>query len=149
MFPQLAHATACSVHHLALISKHNKNNSFTCTDAFPWRLLTLCSPSSTYGTSSRSPELSFGTNTVAMHTEFNPIVLHSWIQWHCMELIVTICRVPSVNYTCEPPALSLLLLFQLGYLCVLKGEVSPNNNVDWVSRKQFYKPNSKILSKFW
>ena len=21
----------------------------------------------------------------------------------------------------------------------LKGEVSPNNNVDWVSRKQFYK----------
>ena len=24
----------------------------------------------------------------------------------------------------------------------VKGEVSPNNNVDWVSRKQFYKPNS-------
>ena len=31
----------------------------------------------------------------------------------------------------------------------IKGEVSPNNNVDWVSRKQFYKPNSKIVSKFW
>ena len=26
---------------------------------------------------------------------------------------------------------------------VFKGEVSPNNNVDWVSRKQYYKPNSK------
>ena len=30
----------------------------------------------------------------------------------------------------------------------VKGEISPNNNVDSVSRKQFYKPNSKILSKF-
>ena len=30
----------------------------------------------------------------------------------------------------------------------LKGEVSPNNNVDWVSRKQFYKPNSKSLNRF-
>ena len=28
-----------------------------------------------------------------------------------------------------------------------KGEVSPNNNVDWVSRKQFYKPDSKSLSR--
>ena len=28
-------------------------------------------------------------------------------------------------------------------VCMLKGEVSPNNNVDWVS-----KPNSNILSKF-
>ena len=26
----------------------------------------------------------------------------------------------------------------------IKGEVSPNNNVDWVSRKQFHKPNSKV-----
>ena len=31
---------------------------------------------------------------------------------------------------------------------VFKGKVSPNNNVDWVSRKQFYKPNSKSLSRF-
>ena len=30
-----------------------------------------------------------------------------------------------------------------------KGEVSPNNNVDWVSRKQFYKPNSKRLRQIW
>ena len=30
----------------------------------------------------------------------------------------------------------------------IKGEVSPNNNVDWVSREQFYKPNSKSLSRF-
>ena len=27
-------------------------------------------------------------------------------------------------------------------------EVSPNNYVDWVSRKQIYKPNSKSLSRF-
>ena len=27
---------------------------------------------------------------------------------------------------------------------VFKGEVSPNKNVDWVSRKQFYKLNSKV-----
>ena len=31
---------------------------------------------------------------------------------------------------------------------LFKGEVSPNNNVNWVSRKQFQKPNNKILSKF-
>ena len=33
-------------------------------------------------------------------------------------------------------------------LWYIKGEVSPDNNVDWVSRKQFYKPNSKSLSRF-
>ena len=33
-------------------------------------------------------------------------------------------------------------------LHTLKGKFPQNNNVDWVSRKQFYKPNSKILSKF-
>ena len=32
-------------------------------------------------------------------------------------------------------------------LILIKGEVSPNNNVDRVSRKQFYKPNSKSLSR--
>ena len=31
---------------------------------------------------------------------------------------------------------------------IVKGEVSPNNNVDRVSRKQFYKPNSKSLNRF-
>ena len=35
-----------------------------------------------------------------------------------------------------------------GVVMIIKGEVSPNNKVDWVSRKQFKKPNSKILSKF-
>ena len=30
----------------------------------------------------------------------------------------------------------------------IKGEVSPNNNVDWVSRTQFDKPNLKSLSRF-
>ena len=30
----------------------------------------------------------------------------------------------------------------------ITGEVSPNKNVDWVSKKQFYKPNSKRLSRF-
>ena len=48
--------------------------------------LTLCSPSSTFGTSVCLPDLTFGTNTVAMHTELNPIVLHLWTQWHCLEL---------------------------------------------------------------
>ena len=33
-------------------------------------------------------------------------------------------------------------------LTVFKGEVSQNNNADWVSRKQFYKPNIKSLSRF-
>ena len=28
----------------------------------------------------------------------------------------------------------------VGFLGTFKGEVSPNNNVDWVSRKQFHKP---------
>ena len=37
-------------------------------------------------------------HTVAMHTEFNPIALHLWTQWHCLELIV-IHRLPLVIYT--------------------------------------------------
>ena len=70
--------------------------------------------------SARSPDLTFDMNTVAMHTALNPIVLHLWTQWHCMELIVNIHRIPIVNYTFELPALSLLLIFQLSYLVVLK-----------------------------
>ena len=31
---------------------------------------------------------------------------------------------------------------------IFKGEVSWKYNVDWVSRKQFYKPNRKSLSRF-
>ena len=33
-------------------------------------------------------------NTVAMHTELNPIVFHLWRQWHCLEFIVNICINP-------------------------------------------------------
>ena len=58
---------------------------------------------------SRSPDLTFGTNTVAMHPELNPIVLHLWTQWHCLALIVNIQRVPIVIYPGELPALSSLL----------------------------------------
>ena len=42
----------------------------------------------------------------------------------------------------------MFLLMLSAYLQSVKGEVSPNNNVDWVRRKQFYKPNSKSLSRF-
>ena len=38
--------------------------------------------------------------------------------------------------------------YQFAY-CDVKGEVSPNNNVDWVSRKQFYQPNSKSSEQIW
>ena len=64
--------------------------------------------------------LTFGTNTVAMHTELNPIVLHLWTQWHCLELSVNIHIIPIVNYTGELLALSLLLIFLLGYIGVFK-----------------------------
>ena len=49
---------------------------------------------------------------------FNPNVLHLWTQWHCLELIVNICRILIVNYTGELPTLSLLLIFKdiIGYL---------------------------------
>ena len=86
--------------------------------------LSLCLPSSTFGTSALSPYLTFGTNTVATHTEINPIELHKWTQWHCRELIVNLCRIPIVSYTVELPALSVLLFFQLGYLGVLKNNLS-------------------------
>ena len=48
--------------------------------------LTLCSPSSTFGTSTRSPDLTFGTNTDAMHNELLKILLyctngHNGIVW--------------------------------------------------------------------
>ena len=41
----------------------------------------------------------------------------------------------------------ILLSHKIEEIWNIKGEVSPNNNVDLVSRKQFYKPNSKSLSR--
>ena len=87
-------------------------------------ILTLCSPSSTFGTSAHSPDFTFGTNTLTTHTELNPIVLHLWTQWHCLELIVNMSRITIVICTGEPPALSLLLIFQLGLVGVLKNNLA-------------------------
>ena len=71
-------------------------------------LLTLSSPSLTFGTSAGSPDSTFGTNTVAMHT-LSLIILHctNGHNWHCLELSVSILVTPFVNYTGELPALSL------------------------------------------
>ena len=55
------------------------------------KLLTLCSPSSKIGTAAHLPTLTFGTDNGAMQNELNPIVLHLWTQWHCLELRVNIC----------------------------------------------------------
>ena len=73
--------------------------------------LSLCSPCSTFGTSAHSPDLTFGTNRLAVHNELNPIVLHLLTQWHCLELSLKICRIPIVSYTDGLLALSLLLIF--------------------------------------
>ena len=72
-----------------------------------------------------------------MHNELNPIVLLLWTQWHCLELIVSICRIPIVSYTGELPALSLLLIFQLGYLGVLKKILQSRESVlQWAKSKE-------------
>ena len=39
-------------------------------------LLTLCSPSSTFGTTAHLPDLTFGTNTGAMHNDLNLFLSH-------------------------------------------------------------------------
>ena len=39
-------------------------------------MLNLCSPSLTFGTSAHSPDPTFGTYTVPVQIEPNPIVLH-------------------------------------------------------------------------
>ena len=44
--------------------------------------------------------------------------------------------------------LTLICKMKYHFSILFKGEFSPNNNVDSVSRKQFYKTNSKSLSKF-
>ena len=59
-----------------------------------------------------------------MHTELNHIIVHLWIQSHCLELIVNIGIIPVVNYTGEFPALSLLLISQVGYLGFLKNNMA-------------------------
>ena len=83
--------------------------------------LTPCLPSSTFGTSAGSPDLTFGTNTVAMHTELS----------YCIALMDTMalfgayrkhsqyshCHLYMYIYTGELPALSFFLIFQLGYTC--------------------------------
>ena len=66
----------------------------------------------------------FGHKHSAMHSELHPIVLYLWAQWHFLELIENIRKITIVNYTGELPALSLLLIFQLGYLGVLKNNVA-------------------------
>ena len=85
----------------------------------PWPL-TLCSPSSMIGTTACQPTSTFGTDNGAIQNELNPIiVLHLWTQWHCLELSANIHWIPIVNYSGELPALSLLLIFQLGNLGIL------------------------------
>ena len=76
------------------------------------------------GTSAHLPTSNFGTDNGAMQIELNPIVLHLWTQWHCLELSVSMCRIPIVSYTGELPALSLLLIFQSGYLGILKNNMA-------------------------
>ena len=83
-------------------------------------ILTLCSPSSTIGTAACSPSSTFGTDNGAMQNE----LLHLWTQWHCLELSVNIHWVPIVSYSGELPALSLILIFQLGYLGLLKNNMA-------------------------
>ena len=71
-----------------------------------------------------SPTSPFGTDNGAMQNELNPIVLHLWTQWHRLELSVSIPCIPIVSYSGELPALSLLLIFQLGYLGILKNNMA-------------------------
>ena len=52
--------------------------------------LTLCSPRSTIGTFDHLPNLTFGTDIGPMQNELDPIVLHLWTQWLCLELGVNI-----------------------------------------------------------
>ena len=87
-------------------------------------MLTLCSHCSPFGSYTRSQDWTFGTDTGTMQNELNPIVLHFWTQWHCLELSVIICWIPIVSNTYELPALSQLLIFQLGYLEVLKNNLA-------------------------
>ena len=46
------------------------------------------------------------------------------IQLDCLELIINIRIIPIVSYAGELPVLSLLLIFQLGYLGVLKNNLA-------------------------
>ena len=88
--------------------------------------LTLCSPNLTIGTSAHLPSLTFGTDIGVMQNELNPLVLHLWTQWHCLELSVNFHWIPIVSYTGEHPALSLLMIFQLGYVGVLTNNLACN-----------------------
>ena len=87
-------------------------------------LLTLCWPSSMIGTSTCSPNSTFGTDKGTMQNELNPIVLYLWTQLHCLELSVNIQGIPIASYSGELPALSLLLIFHLGELGILKNNMA-------------------------
>ena len=86
--------------------------------------LTLCSPRSTIGTATPLPNSTIGTDNRAIQNELNPIVLHLCTQWHCLELSVNIHWIPIVSYWGELPALSLLLIFKLRYLGILKNNLA-------------------------
>ena len=72
--------------------------------------LNLCLPSSTFGTSAHSPDSTLAQTQLQCTLSFNPIVLHLWTQWHCLELIVNLHRIPIVNYTGELPALAFIII---------------------------------------
>ena len=96
---------------------------------YPSGFKTLCSPSSTIGTAAHSPTSTFGTDNRAMQNDLNPIVLHLCTQWHCLELSINIHWIPIVGYSGELPALSLLLIFQLRYLWILKNNLAFTGSV--------------------
>ena len=60
--------------------------------------LTRCSPSLTIGTCTHLPNSTFGTDKGPNQNELNPIVLHLWTQWHCLELSV---HKHSLNPHCQ------------------------------------------------
>ena len=107
--------------------------------------LTLCSPSSTFGTTARSQDLTFGTNTGAMQNELNPIESHLWTQWHCLELSVNIPWILIVSYTGELPAFSLLLIFKSGYLGVLSNNLA-FTGFSISAREELYSAESEMGS---
>ena len=86
------------------------------------------------------------TRTMLLHTSL-------WLQWP-LGVTVALNWLIILHYSSDISPSDYILFTDMKkylagkqYRTDVKGEVSPNNNVDWVSRKQFYKPNSKSLSR--
>ena len=92
-------------------------------------------------------KISVWSNYKSFHTQFTYTESCIFCHTFCFfQTLFTRC-LNSLDSTCRKIQVATVYSNQWFFPVLFKVEVSPNSNVDWVSRKQFYKPNNKIFEQ--